>query len=89
MSYDAIKVLKDHKIRFEHDFGWNKQVLDALNVAIEALADVMPVRRGKWEVDEAGAGICSVCQKYAFETGEYHISGWFPNYCPHCGAKME
>jgi hypothetical protein len=37
-KHDAIQALKDHKICFEHDFGWNKPVLDALDMAIEALA---------------------------------------------------
>ncbi len=43
---DAIQTLKDHKICFEHDFGWNKPVLDALDAAIETLAaDAVPVVR--------------------------------------------
>ena len=43
---DAIKALTDHKICFEHDFGWNKTVLNALDTAIEALvADVVEIVR--------------------------------------------
>ena len=34
---EAVKVLEDHKIAFEHDFGWNRTVLEALDVAIVAL----------------------------------------------------
>ena len=52
-------------------------------------ADVQPFVRGEWIEDYAHAGICSVCRKYAFETSlNHHISGWFPNFCPNCGAKM-
>lgn len=51
-------------------------------------ADVAPVVHGEWEKDDAGCGVCSVCNKYAFETSTHHISGWFPRYCPNCGASM-
>lgn len=52
-------------------------------------ADVRPVVRGKWEEDCAGAAVCSVCGEYAFETSTHHLCGWFPNFCPNCGAEME
>lgn len=51
-------------------------------------ADVREVKRGKWEHDEIGADICSVCQNYAFESSTHHLCGWEPNYCPNCGADM-
>ena len=41
-----------------------------------------------WYEDEAGCAICSECRKYAFETSTHHISGWFPPFCPNCGADM-
>lgn len=34
---EAIRTLKEHKITFQHDFGWNISVLKALDLAIEAL----------------------------------------------------
>ena len=46
-------------------------------------------KMGKWEEDCAGAAICPVCGEYAFETSTHHLCGWFPNYCPNCGARME
>ena len=52
-------------------------------------ADVRPVVRGKWEVDDVDCGICSECGNFAFETSMHHISGWFPRYCPNCGAEMK
>lgn len=91
-KYDAIKVLKDHKICFEHDFGWNKAVLDALDIAIKELdTDVAPVRHGKWirkrTVEHEGEWYCSICGKDMLYT-------WGPgcglaDYCPHCGARMD
>lgn len=91
-KYDAIKVLKDHKICFEHDFGWNKQVLDALDVAIEILAaDVAPVRHGKWELYNVIFDIlkCTSCGSTinCNDYGEYYMHHL--KYCPYCGAKME
>lgn len=52
-------------------------------------ADVAERKAGKWETDEIGCAICSVCGNYAFETTTHHISGWYPRFCPNCGAKME
>ena len=54
----------------------------------ERMDDVRPVVRGKWEVDDVGCGVCSECSNYAFETSTHHISGWFPRFCPNCGAWM-
>lgn len=52
-------------------------------------ADVQPVRHGRWEEDCSGVAVCSVCGEYAFETSTHHLCGWFPNYCPNCGAQMD
>lgn len=55
-------------------------------IAIESIpiADVQPVKHGKWGDSIAKYGIlrhkCSVCNKYS------HMAY---NYCPNCGAKME
>ena len=63
---------------------------DALVKYLEQIpaADVRPVVRGHWEEDCAGAAVCSVCGEYAFETSTHHLCGWFPNFCPNCGADM-
>ena len=34
---EAIRTLKEHKITFQHDFGWNTSTLKALDMAIKAL----------------------------------------------------
>lgn len=67
--------------RMEHDI-----IVNALLYAKPA--DVRPVVRGRWEEDCAGAAVCPVCGEYAFETSTHHLCGWFPNYCPNCGADM-
>lgn len=51
-------------------------------------ADVVERKTGKWETDEIGCAICSACGNFAFETTTHHISGWYPRFCPNCGAKM-
>lgn len=77
--------------------GTGLPVLQALMTeaadAIEALeeehaADVRENKERYWYEDEAGCAICSECRKYAFETSTHHISGWFPPFCPNCGADM-
>jgi len=34
---EAIKTLKEHKIMFQHDFGWDISTIKALEMVIEAL----------------------------------------------------
>ena len=36
---EAVKVLKEHRITFGCDFGWNTSVLEALDMAIDALSE--------------------------------------------------
>ena len=60
-----------------------------LTQAADAIEKLSKERKsGKWEVDEVGCGICSACGNFAFETTTHHISGWYPRFCPNCGAKM-
>ena len=59
--------------------------------------DAVPVRHGRWTADEStytdGEAQCSVC-KTTFYVDDLYCVGEkaqseLPNYCPHCGAKME
>ena len=55
-------------------------------------ADVVEVKRGKWEVTEHREHInviCSNCNEdfYVYKKGQYRIDR--SNYCPKCGARME
>ena len=73
----------------KHDDAYENGWYDALE-CVEKIppADVRPVVRGWREEDCAGAAVCSVCGEYAFETSTHHLCGWFPNYCPNCGADI-
>lgn len=64
---------------------------------IETAADVAPVRHGRWVMPK-GIIECSECgfgmfpDGYFFEFGECkhaNESQYRPNYCPHCGARMD
>lgn len=52
-------------------------------------ADVEPVRHGHWEGIEGES--CSVCGKNAREhiVCEFYWYNSMPEFCPHCGAKMD
>lgn len=82
---DAYKTLSD----YYHHSTDNQHM--ALREALDRVpaADVVERKTWKWEVDEVGCGICSACGNFAFETTTHHISGWYPRFCPNCGAKME
>lgn len=48
--------------------------------------DVAPVVHGWWNANE----ICSLCGEKSTEGLDATIwNYWLPNYCPHCGAKMD
>lgn len=97
-AIDAMDVLcQEHRYKIpgkvETYSQYNEAWQDALDRAEGAIgnlpsADVQPVRHGHWEHDKSGATICSVCSKYIFDDGIYHLV-WYTNYCPHCGAKMD
>ena len=36
---EAIRILKEHKIMFQHDFGWDTSTIKALDMAILALSE--------------------------------------------------
>lgn len=60
---------------------------------IVKLPSAQPVRHGKWmkstERNKEWWWFCSNCQEHYFEDDLYMNEKHFPNYCPHCGAKME
>ena len=57
---------------------------------IKALPSADPERKtGKWMVDKYGAEYCSECGKHPYNDGEYYVSGWWTEFCPNCGARME
>ena len=55
-------------------------------VASQAAADVATVVHGWWNADET----CSVCGEKSTEgLDAVKWDYWLPDYCPHCGAKMD
>ena len=51
------------------------------------VADVAPVRHGRW-ID--GDPYCPICRKDKFRGLDADIwADWQPPYCPNCGAKMD
>ena len=51
------------------------------------VADVAPVRHGRW-ID--GDPYCPICRKDKFRGLDADVwADWQPDYCPNCGAKMD
>ena len=83
---NAIKTCLEHE-------AWSKgriELLRARDIIDETpTVDAMPVRHGEWlpiiEVNECGEPYQSGV--YCSECGETSI--YEPNYCPHCGARMD
>lgn len=49
-------------------------------------ADVAPVVYGRWNADET----CPLCGEKSTEGLDAEKwDYWFPNYCPHCGARLD
>lgn len=87
----AVKAVKDYA-HMVIDKGRKSldTVDDTLNIVarIEKIpaADVVPVVHGWWNADET----CSLCGEKSTEgLDATKWNYWLPNYCPHCGAKMD
>lgn len=73
-------------------YGWrDKQILNFIPAA-----DVVPVRRGRWEKatgmmppEYCGLHICSECGHYAGRKPPYGGREMLSDYCPNCGARMD
>ena len=89
IDIDQPLIFKD--IRNRDVTGTIRTILKANHTEL-ALADVAPVRHGRWifKVDSSWRGggkyECSAC-KYGYAIGAYHEPDEF-SYCPHCGAYM-
>lgn len=71
------KVHANHRYEHEH-FSYL--------ILKQPAADVAPVRHGRWNADET----CSCCGEKSTEGLDAEKwNYWFPDYCPHCGAKMD
>lgn len=64
---------------------FSSEEIEALVCDIPA-ADVRPVIHAFWDSDER----CSSCGEKSTENLDAEIWGiWEPDFCPHCGAKMD
>lgn len=64
--------------------GYTSGYTEALDMAIGALSD-RP--HGEW-IETTSGTICSNCDKYPYDDGEYHVTNWHSDFCPNCGADM-
>lgn len=58
-----------------------QQKVDLLLLRTIPSADVVPVRHGRYIIDDMGDSSCSECGEKWLDVTQ--------NYCPHCGAKMD
>lgn len=60
---------------------------DTSIIATVPVADVQPVKRGKWlHINDDGFIFCSECEHEAYWDTDYGQQLF--DYCPYCGAKM-
>lgn len=94
---DAINALeeKEHEPWYLHkDLEWISGVVEA-KYEIKAIepADVVPVIHAYWEGEEADCNIkCHKCGKVFRDyiiSQDYVDLSEYPDFCPHCGAKMD
>ena len=52
-------------------------------------ADVRPVVRGKWIMNDESRTVCSLCGNVVAFVSHPDRRWDFGNFCPNCGAKME
>lgn len=65
-----------------------------LETYLEESQEWQRVRHGEWRADEmsytVGETWCSVCRTQYYIDDLYNVGeNDLPNYCPHCGAKMD
>lgn len=66
--------------------AWAKGLEPSQYIEVLPAADVAPVVHGWWNADET----CSVCGEKSTEgLDAVKWDYWLPDYCPHCGAKMD
>lgn len=87
----AIEVIKD-LWRYEHSEFSEKDIREALDMAIEALS--AEVAQGEWIMKHDGIifkrtwGVCSRCGN-TLDFDKLNAGRGDANYCPNCGAKMK
>ena len=90
---EAIDKMRSLKSRFRAKNDWDSGYDTAIAEAFEHIkrvpvADVQPVKHGKWKHVAGMNSKCSVCSHY-FPVTEFDSRPFDINFCPQCGAKME
>ena len=85
--HDAIEnLIKEANAEGAYGYLDAKSIKDCLT----SMPSAEPERKtGKWMEDKYGAEYCSECGKHPYNDGEYYVSGWWTEFCPHCGVRME
>ena len=88
--YIEAEALKKH---FPHDEDWdcpvNTNSLVCELIDAQPVADVEPVRHGKWEMYGAITRGTLAIPIYRCSECKEDTNNWFWHYCPNCGAKMD
>ena len=63
---------------------WEDEVEDMVGKLV--VDDVEKIKHGKWTMHIDGSGTCNQCGTTQKNVWDY--DNW-PNYCGHCGAKMD
>ena len=79
---NATTLLKEIDYAFHTDTIGKKDVINLIvNLPV---ADITPVRHGRWEVGYFHDRVCSCCLHPDNDFDDYAHK-----FCPHCGAKMD
>lgn len=86
----------DALIESMHEHPFVQHSLKALTGRMPTV-DAVPVRHGRWTADEStytdGEAQCSICKTTYYMDDLYWVGekaqSELPNYCPHCGARMD
>ena len=84
----AVKIAEKYGLTDGSVLGRHSGIADCIasEIATLPIADVAPVRHGRWEVVVGSDGkehmVCTICRKQQGLTGVF-------SYCPNCGAKMD
>ena len=90
---EALDKMRSLKSRFRAKNDWDSGYDTAIAEAFEHIkrvpvADVQPVKHGKWKHVAGMNSKCSVCSHY-FPVTEFDSRPFDINFCPQCGAKMD
>ena len=87
----AVKIAEKYGLTNGSVLGRHSGIADCIasEIATLPIADVVPVRHGRWE-KQRGLYSCSECgMTCPYDVQADVIEYWACSYCPRCGAKMD